>query len=55
MKDSIMKNKSVLAIDSQMDLLQTLEEKILSTCPECRLDMATTYRGRASIDAFAYL
>ena len=43
MKDSIMKNKSVLAVDSQMDLLQTLEEEILSACPECRLDMATTF------------
>lgn len=43
MKDSIMKNKSVLAVDSQMDLLQTLEEKILSACPGCRLDMATTF------------
>ena len=43
MKNSIMKNKSVLAVDSQMDLLQTLEEKILSACPECRLDMATTF------------
>ena len=43
MKDSIMKNKSVLAVDSQMDVLQTLEEQTLGACPGCRLDMATTF------------
>jgi len=38
-----MKNKNVLAVDSQMDVLQTLEEQILGACPGCRLDTATTF------------
>ena len=42
MEHLAMNNKSVLAVDSQMDVLQTLEEQILSACPGCRLDMATT-------------
>ena len=43
MKYFIMKNKNVLVVDSQMDLLLTLKEKILGICPECRLDIATTF------------
>ena len=43
MKYSIMKNKNVLAVDSQTDLLLTLKEKILGICPECRLDIAATF------------
>jgi DNA-binding NarL/FixJ family response regulator len=42
MKDFTMKNKRFLAIDSQVGLLLTLEEEILSGFPECHLDMATT-------------
>ncbi|UCF85673.1 MAG: hypothetical protein JSV50_08590, partial [Desulfobacteraceae bacterium] len=43
MKYSIMKNKNVLAVDSQADLLLTLKEKILGICPECRIDIITTF------------
>jgi len=42
MKKSILKDKSILAIGSKIDLLQALKGKIQGTCPECRLDMATT-------------
>ena len=42
MKDSIMKNKIVLAFDMQTELLLILEEEILNKCPEYRLDIAST-------------
>ena len=38
-----MKNKKALAFDIQTDLLLTIEEEILNKCPECRLDIATTF------------
>ena len=43
MKDFTMKTKRFLAVDSQVGLLLTLEEKILSGFPEYHLDMATTF------------
>jgi|LGVF01.1.fsa_nt_gb hypothetical protein len=43
MEHLFMNNKSVLAVDSQTDVLQTLEEQILGACPGCRLDTATTF------------
>ena len=42
MKNFTMKTKRVLAVDRQVGLLLTLEEKILSGFPGCDLDMATT-------------
>jgi len=55
MKDSIMKNKIVLAFDMQTDLLLILEEKILIKFPECRLDIATTFEdARQLILMFTY-
>ena len=43
MEHLFMNNKSLLAVDSQTDVLQTLEEQILGACPGCRLDTATTF------------
>jgi len=38
-----MKNKKALAFNIQTDLLLIVEEEILNKCPECRLDIATTF------------
>lgn len=43
MEHLFMNNKNVLAVDSQMDVLKTLEEQTLGACPGCRVDMATTF------------
>lgn len=55
MKDSIIKNKTILAIDSNMDVLSSLEKEILSACPECRYDKATTFNnGSQYMSTFSY-
>ena len=43
MKNSIIKGKVILAVGSQMSLLQAVRGKILSACPECQLEMAATF------------
>ncbi len=45
MKNSILKNKNILAVSSQMDLVQSVKGRIQGTCPECRCDMVTTLGG----------
>jgi CheY-like chemotaxis protein len=43
MNESILKGKRILAVDDEPDVLSTLEEEILGTCPDCRFDKATQY------------
>ena len=43
MEDSILKNKMILAVDDDLDVLAVLEEEIRAACPNCTLDKATTY------------
>jgi CheY-like chemotaxis protein len=43
MKESILQNKIILAVDDSLDVLTVLEEEILEACPTCRFDKATTY------------
>jgi DNA-binding response OmpR family regulator len=40
---SILKGKTILAVDDEPDVLKVLEEEILVSCPNCKLDKATTY------------
>ena len=55
MRGSIIKNKNFLAIGSQVDLLKMVREKIMSECPECSFDMATTLKnGRQLMIMFSY-
>lgn len=55
MRGSIMKNKNFLAIGSQVELLKMVRGEIMSACPECNLDMATTLRnGRQLMIMFSY-
>jgi DNA-binding NtrC family response regulator len=43
MAESILNGKSILAVDDEPDILAVLEEEILSACPRCTFDKATTY------------
>jgi CheY-like chemotaxis protein len=43
MHKSILDHKKVLAVDDEQDILAVLEEEIKSSCPDCAVDMATSY------------
>jgi DNA-binding NtrC family response regulator len=45
MSKSILSGKKILAVDDEPDVLALLEEEIMESCPNCLLDMATTYEG----------
>lgn len=44
MKESILKNKMILAVDDEPDVLTILEEEILAACPDCQFHKVTTYQ-----------
>ncbi len=44
MKESILKNKTILAVNKDPDVLAVLEEEILEGCPDCHFHKAATYR-----------
>jgi CheY-like chemotaxis protein len=43
MTKSILDGKRILAVDDEPDVLKILEEEILASCPNCKLDKATAY------------
>ena len=43
MAESILNGKSILAVDDEPDVLTVLEEEIMTACPRCTFDKATTY------------
>jgi DNA-binding response OmpR family regulator len=43
MAESILNGKSILAVDDEPDVLITLEEEIMTACPRCTFDKATTF------------
>lgn len=43
MKESILSNKRILAVDDEPDVLMVVEEEILDVCPNCQVDKATTF------------
>ena len=43
MTESILNGKRILAVDDEPDVLAVLEEEILASCPNCKVDKATTY------------
>ncbi len=49
MNDSILNGKRVLAVDDEPDVLTILEEEILSTCPSCKFERATTYEAASDL------
>lgn len=48
MTESILNGKSILAVDDEPDVLAVLEEEILASCPNCKLEKATTYEEAAN-------
>jgi len=44
MTESILNDKRILAVDDEPDVLATLEDEILASAPECKLEKATTYQ-----------
>jgi CheY-like chemotaxis protein len=48
MTESILNGKRILAVDDEPDVLAVLEEEILTSCPNCKLDKATTYEEAAN-------
>jgi len=44
MRDSILKNRMILAVDDEPDVLTVLEEEILEVCPDCKFHKAATYK-----------
>jgi len=48
MTESILNGKKILAVDDEPDVLAVLEEEILTSCPNCKVDKATTYEEAAN-------
>lgn len=44
MKEAILNDKLILAVDDEPDVLTVLEEEIKEAAPQCRFDKATTYQ-----------
>ncbi len=49
MAESILDGKSILAVDDEMDILLLLEEFILDSCPNCKIEKATNYEDAAKL------
>jgi DNA-binding NtrC family response regulator len=49
MAESILSNKTILAVDDEQDVLALLEEEIMEACPNCIFDMATTYENAVKL------
>jgi DNA-binding NtrC family response regulator len=49
MKGSILNGKRILAVDDEPDVLTVLEEEIISACPNCKVDKATSYDSAAKM------
>jgi DNA-binding response OmpR family regulator len=49
MKESILNHKKLLIVDDEPDVLQILEEEILSSCPDSKIDKATTFESASEL------
>jgi DNA-binding response OmpR family regulator len=49
MAESILNGKRILAVDDEPDVLTVLEEEINHSCPDCKIDKATTYEKGAEL------
>lgn len=43
MAQSILDGKSILAVDDEPDVLMVVEEEIRHSCPDCKIEKATSY------------
>lgn len=44
MRESVLENKMILAVEDDPDVLAVLEEEIRAACPNCTFDKAATYK-----------
>jgi DNA-binding response OmpR family regulator len=49
MKESILNGKRILAVDDEPDVLEVLEGEILDSCPNCKVEKATSYETAADL------
>lgn len=49
MKESILNNKRILAVDDEPDILVVLKEEILFDAPKCQIDTATSYEEASEL------
>lgn len=49
MTESVLKEKKILAVDDEPDVLAILEDEILLSCPDCMIDRATSYDGAVEL------
>ncbi|RJR45010.1 MAG: response regulator [Desulfobacteraceae bacterium] len=49
MAGSVLDGKSILAVDDETDILQIVEEFILDSCPNCKIEKATNYEDGARL------
>jgi len=49
MEASLLKGKTILAVDYEPDVLQVLENEIRDACPDCTIEQATTYEQAAEM------
>jgi CheY-like chemotaxis protein len=45
--ESILNDKTILAVDDEPDILAVLEAEILEAAPKCKFEKATTYEEAA--------
>ena len=43
MKESVLNQKRILAVDDEADVLEIIREEVLSEAPTCKVDTATSY------------
>jgi len=49
MKESILNHKKILIVDDEPDILTILEEEILDSCPDSKVDKASNYESAAEL------
>jgi CheY-like chemotaxis protein len=49
MKESILDGKRILAVDDEPDVLDILEEEILTACPSCHFEKAPSYEKASEL------
>jgi DNA-binding NtrC family response regulator len=49
MSESILNGKRILAVDDEADILTSLEEVIMFSCPNCTFETASTYEDAAKL------
>lgn len=49
MSESILNGKRILAVDDEPDILDSLEELIMFSCPKCTFEKASNYKEAAKL------